>query len=449
MADVVIIGAGLTGLSVAYHLEQAGFFDYTIFEKNERPGGLLRSETIDGFTFDYTGHLLHINDDYFSSFLRRITQFDVAFDFVTRKTGIFSHNVVTNYPFQMHLQGLPADVIIECIEGFIKRSKHIKQPQSFHAWVLKHFGPGLGKHFFFPYNSKLLAYDIKKIHPSWTGRFVPSTNLDHLLKGALGYVAPGIGYNSSFYYPFQGGIEFLIKKFSMHLEKKVSINACVQSIDPVKKIVYLEDGRKKSYRYLVSTMPLKELLKKIKTTQSNISSTAEKLLCTSVFNINIGFDVKPQNPMHWIYFPEKEYPFYRLGLWHNISAMSVPVGKSAAYIEIAQRSQNNTLLPKTIHMAEESIKKTTDFLGLAKHDVIARKDLFLPYAYVIYDAWRQHNLPKLLNCLKAKDMWSIGRYGAWKYASMQEAIIEGRDVAGRLCDVIKPACCKKEKQIYM
>ena len=59
MAQVVIIGAGLTGLSTAYHLEQQEFFDYLMFEQESEIGGLCRSVRNDGFTFDYTGHFFH------------------------------------------------------------------------------------------------------------------------------------------------------------------------------------------------------------------------------------------------------------------------------------------------------------------------------------------------------------------------------------------------------
>ena len=79
MADVVILGAGLTGLSTAYHLEQLGFNDYVLFEKDLEVGGLCRSVVSEGFTFDYTGHLLHINDIYFKSFIeKRYVELDCA-----------------------------------------------------------------------------------------------------------------------------------------------------------------------------------------------------------------------------------------------------------------------------------------------------------------------------------------------------------------------------------
>jgi len=110
VAQIVILGAGLTGLSTAYHLERAGIYDYTIFEKDARPGGLLKSVAHEGFTFDYTGHLLHINNDYFKTFLHDIADLESNFLNIVRQSAIYSHNQLTNYPYQMNLYGHPTDV---------------------------------------------------------------------------------------------------------------------------------------------------------------------------------------------------------------------------------------------------------------------------------------------------------------------------------------------------
>ena len=55
-SEIIILGAGLSGLTCAYYLRKT----YSIFEKESKVGGLCRSEKIDDFTFDYTGHLLHL-----------------------------------------------------------------------------------------------------------------------------------------------------------------------------------------------------------------------------------------------------------------------------------------------------------------------------------------------------------------------------------------------------
>ena len=67
---ILIIGAGLAGLSTAYHLGKGQ--DYQICEKEKQSGGLCRSYTMNGFTFDYTGHLLHTRQDYIRSLLEML-----------------------------------------------------------------------------------------------------------------------------------------------------------------------------------------------------------------------------------------------------------------------------------------------------------------------------------------------------------------------------------------
>src|SRR3954468_16475555 len=53
-APIVVIGAGPTGLSAAYHLGQ----DAVLLEQAERVGGWCRSIEDGGFTFDMAGHIM-------------------------------------------------------------------------------------------------------------------------------------------------------------------------------------------------------------------------------------------------------------------------------------------------------------------------------------------------------------------------------------------------------
>jgi oxygen-dependent protoporphyrinogen oxidase len=49
--DVVVIGGGIAGLAAAYELEARGL-RFRLFERDERPGGVIRTERVDGFTID-------------------------------------------------------------------------------------------------------------------------------------------------------------------------------------------------------------------------------------------------------------------------------------------------------------------------------------------------------------------------------------------------------------
>jgi protoporphyrinogen oxidase len=444
VAKVVILGAGLTGLSAAYHFEQAGFSDFEIFEKQEEAGGLLRSFNVDGFTFDYTGHLLHINDEYFSSFINTITSIDTFLN-VTRKTGIYSHNSLTDYPFQMNLHGLPNEVIYECIEGYINRHTYVRKPKNFHAWVLKYFGAGMGKHFFFPYNSKILAYDVRKVLPSWTGRFVPQTSLDAVLRGALEKKeTKNVGYNSQFFYPKSGGIQHLIKSLEGAIKAKPKLHHQVAAIDVKTKTITFTNGATTRYESLISTLPLNELLMMISgSSHRHYKTAAEKLLCNSVINFNLGFKQPHLTDKHWIYYPEKQFPFYRMGFWHNINATSVKPGHTAIYGELSYLGKN-TSKPARINLVASAVTKALALLNINEQDVVVRKDLHLTYAYVIYDAWREKHLANLLKNLADDGILSTGRYGGWKYSSMQEAVIDGKLASEQLLPNIVAARVTKE-----
>ncbi len=432
MAKIVIIGAGLTGLSTAYHLEKKGFSDFSIFEKESEIGGLCRSVQQDGFTFDYTGHLLHTSDIYFRKIIEELVGIE-NLNTITRRSFIYSHNTFSAYPFQINLQGLPTKVIAECIEGFVKRKK-IKKQKTFLQWVQSNFGDGFGKHFFYPYQQKIFAYNLQKITASWTGRFVPQTSLEQIVDGIIGNTQ-SVGYNANFLYPKQGGIHSWVQKFAMQVKKPIQTNCTVTKIDTKNKLVYFANGHRQKYDHLVSTMPLDCLLGLLQERSNNFLKRAQnKLICNSVINFNLGINRENLSDKHWIYFPEDKFPFYRMGFYHNFSKSMAPRGCSSVYGEFAHINKPNSWIQKT---TKKSIKKAQELLEIKNSEILTKKIMPISHAYVIYDAWRETNLPKIHNHLHQNNIYSIGRYGHWKYASMQEAVLDGRDMVNQL--LILPA----------
>ncbi|MFA6526898.1 MAG: FAD-dependent oxidoreductase [Candidatus Babeliales bacterium] len=432
MAEIVILGAGLTGLSTAYHLEKNGFFDYVLFEQCQRPGGLAKSERYSGFTFDYTGHFLHLTTEYGRQMVDNILGLDGC-QLHERRAAIFSHGRYIPYPFQAHLNGLPSSVIIDCIEGFIKRKKN-GSPATFYTWVLKHFGKGLAEHFFVPYNEKLFDYPAKKLHHSWTGRFVPQVTLASLLQGALEGQTQKMGYNSSFYYPRYSGIEVLPATMVKGLGNSIMTNHTAVNIDPIGKKITFSNGKSERYRLLVSTIPLDALLTCVRPWAATLVHHAQKkLLCTSVLSVNLGLATRVSDS-HWVYYPERQFPFYRVGFWHNVSQALVPDHASALFAEVGFRRSADYSIQRVTDTTVTALAKLFRF---SSNDIVLHKNLLLDHAYVIYDAWRERNIQGLLDYLRCMSIYSIGRYGAWKYASMEEALLDGRDVSDKILKALK------------
>ncbi|MCX5903553.1 MAG: FAD-dependent oxidoreductase, partial [Proteobacteria bacterium] len=72
MSTVIIIGAGIAGLSAAYRLIENGCTDIVVLEKSDVLGGLSSSFNYNGFIFDLGPHQIHTEDQRVISFLHEI-----------------------------------------------------------------------------------------------------------------------------------------------------------------------------------------------------------------------------------------------------------------------------------------------------------------------------------------------------------------------------------------
>ncbi|HLB93688.1 MAG TPA: FAD-dependent oxidoreductase [Candidatus Babeliales bacterium] len=431
MAEIIILGAGLTGLSAAYHLEQMGIHDYQIFERDSTIGGLCRTVQQDGFTFDYTGHLLHLNHPYFKDLIYNLLAPE-NFNAITRRAYIYSQNSYTKYPYQVNLFGLPAETIAACIQGYLERPK-FKTTKNFYQWSLKNFGAGITKYFLAPYQNKIFAYDIRKVSDSWTGRFVPQTSLIAMINGAIAdqpEITQQIGYNANFIYPKSGGIFAWVAQLSNRLKQPIQTNHSAKTIDLKNKIITFNNGRTEKFKTLISTIPLDYLLKNlVEPSHSNLKILAPKLICNSVTNFNLGVNRPDLSNKHWVYFPEPEYKFYRLGFPHNFTNLAVPANCSSLYGEFSHVHKSPAYIQETLKTALKQVKQ---LLNIQEHEILTEKIIDIKHAYVIYNQWRDHNLPKILQTLADQQLYSCGRYGAWQYSSMQEAVLDGKAVAENL-----------------
>jgi protoporphyrinogen oxidase len=289
------------------------------------------------------------------------------------------------------------------------------------------------KHFLQPYNEKLWNTSLKKISYDWVEKFVPKPNIEEVLTNVLTKKVKDYGYNINFYYPKFGGIQSLINSITKHLpENKIVKNVEVKSIDIKNQIVCLSNKEKIKYDKLVSTISLIDLLK-ISNVSFDIKNLVNKLKYTSVFCFNIALKKKPKQRVHWIYFPSEEISFYRVGFYHNINKNLVPKNYKncgSLYVEISV-SPNENVDEKMLYNKVLSDLIKTEIITSQK-DVLFYDILKIPVGYVIYDLERKFLVEKILKYLVNKKIYSIGRYGGWKYSYMEENIKEGFKIAEML-----------------
>ncbi|MBI5209907.1 MAG: FAD-dependent oxidoreductase [Elusimicrobia bacterium] len=429
--DVLILGGGLSGLSTAYHLGERAGRSCLVVDKSPVIGGTAGSVRREGFVFDHTGHLLHLHDPYGKRLVATLLRGNLAW--LARSSWIHSQGVDTRYPFQANTFGLPAAVVEECVAGFLKTVHWPAPPAtgSFRDWCLAQFGEGISRRFMFPYNEKVWRRSLREITTDWQGPFVPKPAAGEVIRGALMDQAQAFGYNAAFSYPIRGGIQSLPESLARSLAGgRLRLGARVASVDLAARVAVVEGVGEVGFGRLVNTMPLPHFLDLARPLPAGVLEARRNLRHNSVYCLNIGIARPRVSDKHWIYFPEKGFAFYRAGFLSNFSRHVAPAGASSMYIEAARRPSEKVELPRLERLFLEGLRAC----GILRRSdrIVARHWAPIEYGYVVYDRDRTAALKTVFAFLRKAKVESIGRYGAWKYSFMEEALLDGKRCAERL-----------------
>ena len=477
-----IIGAGPTGLSAAYHLDE----DVVVLDKNETVGGWCRSIEENGFTFDHAGHIMFSNDPTVLKLYQVLLGDNVHWQ--NREAWIYSKHVYTRYPFQGALHGLPPEVIKECIMGAIEARHGVAtgaaptaptaptahtahtahtaptpakandccadggvalpdtkvaalesctdqrcdqtQPANFEEFIYKVWGAGIAKHFAIPYNRKLWAVPLNEMETSWLGGRVPLPNLEEIIDGALSPAGKPMGPNARFGYPLRGGFQALMNGFLPHIKGDIELNATVTGISPTQRLITLADGRRYQYENMVSTMPLPELVKMIgKDAPPEIRQAVAGLKHISVRCVNLGVAREDITDKHWIYYPEDTI-FHRIFVQGNASPACNPPGGFGLTCEITYSPTYKPLPMSGQQLIQRCIRDCIK-VGMLREDdrIIAANEVDMPYAYVVYDHARTKNVETIKAWLAGHDILLAGRYSEWEYYNSDHAFLAGKKAA--------------------
>jgi protoporphyrinogen oxidase len=420
-APVVVLGAGLTGMSAAYFLRQAGV-GCRVLERRSQAGGHAVTVEERGWRFDRTGHLLHIKDARMRDLA--LSWMGPAHREVTRDSRVWSHGVYTRYPFQANAYGLPPEVAHACVMGFLEASRRPEDASvdDFEQFCRSRFGDAISEHFMLPYNQKLWGVPASSISAAWCQRFVPIPSVEDVIAGAVGLADRELGYNARFLYPTWG-----IGQLSNGLAEAVGdieLERAPKRIHSGDRRLHLE-GESLAYDVLVSSAPLPELVARIEDAPSDVRQAATRLRCTHLYYLDVALRRPCGRPFHWIYVPESKYPFYRVGCYSHFSPAMAPPKSAGLYVELVDRAEPDLgkLLPR---VADALIEM--DLIDTREAVVFARVRR-IDHAYVIFDHDHYAALDVVRGFLASRNILSAGRYGGWNYSSMGDALRFGEEAA--------------------
>ncbi len=419
--EIAIIGAGPTGLGAAWRLNELGNQNWCLIEGSSRVGGLAGSITDDqGFLWDQGGHVLFSHYNYFDQAVDSCM--DGNWIDHIRNTWVWIKDSFIPYPLQNNIWRLPQQDLLNCMAGLLAvHNKITSQPSNdnLEAWSLRHFGQGLSDLFFLPYNFKVWAYEPKQLSASWIQNRVATVDLNRIVRNLIVQEDDfGWGPNATFRYPLHGGTGAIWKRLSEKLpQDKLLLNHQVSQILPKQKELILTNGNIIAYKHLISSAPLHHFLPML-SGFSHVAKFADKLLYSATNLIGIGVEGKVPAQLQsksWIYFVEDEFPFYRITVFSNYSPNNVPKpGKQWSLLCEISESQHKPVNQKTL---TATTLKALSNIGLLSPSskVVSLWQKRLEYGYPTPFLQRDEILQPIDETLRSFDIYSRGRFGAWKY----------------------------------
>lgn len=415
----LIIGAGISGLTFANYIKD----NYIIIEKENEVGGYCRTIKKGDFIWDYAGHFFHFNTEEFKNkFLSKMSKDDIIYN--EKCTKIIYKDKIIDFPFQTNIHELDKEEFIDCLYDLFNKEEKDKY-DNFLDMLYGKFGKSITEKFLKPYNEKLYAVDLKELDVDAMGRFFPYANIKDIINNMKEHKVNS--YNNTFLYPKNGAGSFINILYEELDKNKILLNTSITKIDENNKIAYLSNGNKVEYEYIINTIPLNKFLLLF----NNYNELQKKLSYNKVLVFNLGFNKKSEKftKEHWLYIPDKNINFYRCGFYNNILGQE----KLSMYIEIGYNKNNNI----TKEEIDKQLKLTLD--NLLKLNIIDENTKLEQYVSIIMDPAYVHintettkEIDELKEKLSNNNIYSIGRYGAWIYNSMEDSMLKAKELAEKL-----------------
>ena len=331
---------------------------------------------------------------------------------------------IINFPFQTNIHELDKEEFIDCLYDLFNKEEKDKY-DNFLDMLYGKFGKSITEKFLKPYNEKLYAVDLKELDVDAMGRFFPYANIKDIISNMKEHKVNS--YNNTFLYPKNGAgifINFLYEELD---KNKVLLNTSITKIDEDQKIAYLSNGDKIEYEYVINTIPLNKFLLLF----NNYNELQKRLSYNKVLVFNLGFNKKSEKftKEHWLYIPDKNINFYRCDFYNNILGQE----KLSMYIEIGYNKNDNI----TKEEIDKQLELTLD--NLLKLNIIDENTKLEEYvsinidpAYVHINIETTKEIDELKEKLLNNNIYTIGRYGAWIYNSMEDSMLKAKELAEKL-----------------
>ena len=414
MCKIAIIGAGISGLSAAHFLKSK--YDVTLFEKENKAGGLIKCRRVNGCLFHICGgHVFNSKRqdvlDWFWSVFQRENEFSKT----DRNSVVFMEGgEKIPYPIENHMYLFDDDTQKHFIKNLFEIRKGInQQPYNFEEFLKNCFGETLYEIYFKPYNEKVWRRNLKNVPISWLEGKLPMPSVEDMIFNNMNHVEEKDFVHATFWYEKVNGSQYIVDKLAQGL--KIVYGSNISSID---KIGDKWEVHGQLFDKILFCGNIKDMVKAVKGIDlSKFENDIEALEYHGTTSVFCEID---SNPYSWIYLPSKQHESHRIictGNFAKSNNKNLPKGRITATIEFTDSFSKEEIL--------ENLTR------------IPLRPTYIDHQYNRYTYPIQNINTRLLiqelkhNCCDY-NLHFTGRFADWEYYNMDAAIGASMDLCKTL-----------------
>lgn len=433
--DTIILGCGLSGITLAHHLNRLGI-SFVLLEKNDQPGGLCRTFITGDYHWDLGVHAIYGKN---SNSLDFFVNSGVEFGHHDRNVKILQNlrrgYRLIEYPFENGVRDLSFPQMLNCVCGYLscylRQHSFLKRDiTNFQEWIDYILGRGTKKYFMDPYNHKIWSCPLDQISLDLVNQKIDPAPIMEYIKGVFWKRQVGRSYQAKFIYP-TFGVGDLMKVLAAQYIKEDQLFTGVHISQIRKKKglwTVVTQCRQFEARNIISTIPVPELLRLLGE-DSFPGTGVEGLEHNNTLFVMIG--LKPGrkfryvDDLHWFFFPGRE-AFYRGTCMHAFS----PRFPRCMVLEVTV-NHGHRVLSQYSDLAQRTIEDLIKYgLVNSEHDISMTDFLVEPYTYPIPTLGKAKIIENLENRLKVEGVRLFGRNGRWNYINMDGIVKEAQEFVG-------------------
>lgn len=435
--QVVIIGGGPAGLTAAYELTKFNLRSI-ILEKQDKVGGLARTENYKGFHFDMGGHRFFTKVEEVNKMWREI----LGDDFLRRPrlSRIYCGKKFFYYPLKPlnALKGLGFFQGIFVMLSYVRWQLFpYRREETFEQWVTNRFGKRLFLTFFKDYAEKVWGIPCSELKAEWAAQRINGLCMKTALLNM--FLKPKKKIRTlidEFHYPRLGPgmmwnkVKEQVEKRGGTVRMKTEVVKIYRKGERVDSVVVSCNGYQEIIQGtdFISSMPVTEFIKKLEPPPpAAVLKAAEKLRYRDLLIVCLIVNKPQLFPDNWVYVHDPEVKVGRIQNFKNWSPDMVPDPTKTSLGMEYFCTEGDGLWSLPDGDLIELGKREVDRIGLASYaDIEDGCVVRVPESYPLYDSNYRDCLAVIREFVAGlENFQTIGRNGLHRYNNQDHAMLTG------------------------